>query len=491
MREYLFILIIAAVVTYLLTPLVRRGAIAVRAQHAPRARDVHTTPTPLLGGVAMYGGLVAGLLVADRLSYLQQAFPSPRMINGLLLAGGLLMIMGAVDDRFGLGVISRLGGQIAAGGIVVWSGAYVPWIPWPGGEVISLEPVLSDTVTILIVVATINAVNFIDGLDGLAAGIVGISALAYLVYSYTLTHSLGLQTQSVPAVASAVLAGMCIGFLPHNFNPARIFMGDAGAYLLGLLLVYGPISSAASLDQNLLVHYTGAQPLNRFPEVLPVIIPVAIWLIPYTDMLLAVVRRTMKGMSPFDADRQHLHHRLQNMGHSHRQTVLLMYLWAALFASLVVGLSVVRIALIWFAVITLAAIGALVLATAPKLRPWHSTGGGKRERARGSRTRSESPLPATPDLVAPVRGPASGVLSSPVLPPGNGAPRNGTHAKRKLSQRARGTGPLPPAEPPWSRHTLPRFFARKNTSPVLQNGFVLRLAASHPQSCGQDWRSVV
>ncbi len=468
MREYLFILIIAAVVTYLLTPLVRRGAIAVNAQHAPRARDVHTKPTPLLGGVAMYGGLVAGLLVADRLTYLQQAFPSPRMIEGLLLAGGLLVVMGAVDDRFGLGVISRLAGQIAAGGIVVWSGASIPWIPWPGSEYISLEPDLSYTVTILIVVATINAVNFIDGLDGLAAGVVGISAVAYLVYSYTLTKSLGLQTQSVPAVASAVLAGICIGFLPHNFHPARIFMGDAGAYLLGLLLVYGPISSAASLDQNLLVHYTGTeQPINRFPEVLPLIIPVSIWLIPYTDMLLAVVRRTMKGMSPFAADRQHLHHRLQNMGHSHRQTVLLMYLWAAAFTGLVVGLSTVRISLIWFAVITLAAIGALVLATAPKLRPWQATGGGKRERARGSRTRSEAALPATTDLAAPARGPVpGGVLSSPVLPPGNGSSRggpplnntgsgNGAHARRPVpNHRARDTDPAPPTSPPpWSRRT--------------------------------------
>ena len=169
------------------------------------------------------------------------------------------MVVGIVDDRWGLGAISKLAGQIAAGGIVVWSGAYLPWIPWPGSETILLEPDLSYTVTILIIVATINAVNFIDGLDGLAAGIVGISAIAYLVYSYELTNSVGIPSQSVPAVASAVLAGMCLGFLPHNFNPARIFMGDTGAMLLGLLLAYGPISSTASLDQNILVHYSRAR----------------------------------------------------------------------------------------------------------------------------------------------------------------------------------------------------------------------------------------
>ena len=413
MREYLFILIIAAAVTYLLTPLVRRGAIAVHAQHAARGRDVHKEPTPLLGGVAMYGGLVAGLLVAERLSYLQQAFPSPRTVNGLLLAGALLVAVGIVDDRWGLGAISKLAGQIAAGGIVVWSGAYLPWIPWPGSETPLLEPDLSYTVTILIIVATINAVNFIDGLDGLAAGVVGISAVAYLVYSYNLTNSVGVPSQSVPAVVSAVLAGVCLGFLPHNFNPARIFMGDTGAMLLGLLLAYGPIESTATLDPNILVNYSaGGHPLDRFPTILPLLIPVSIWLIPYTDMVLAVIRRTMKGMSPFDADRQHLHHRLLNMGHSHRQSVLLMYLWAALFSGLVVGLSVLRIGLIWFALITLAAIAALLLATAPKLRWWRA-GNGRRARAGAAahvlltRCRSPRSLPRRP----------AGLCQASCLPP--------------------------------------------------------------------------
>ena len=482
MKDYLFVLIIAAVVTYLLTPLVRRTAIAIRAQHEPRARDVHTKPTPLLGGVAMYGGLVAGLLVADRLSYLRQAFPaSSRFVEGLLLAGGLLVIIGIVDDRWELGAISKLAGQIAAGGIVVWSGAYIPWIPWPGPrETIVFEPDLSYTLTILIIVATINAVNFIDGLDGLAAGIVGISALAYLVYSYTLTNSIGIPSQSIPAVASAVLAGVCIGVLPHNFNPARIFMGDSGSMLLGLLLAYGPIVSTATLDQNILVNYSQVHPVNRFPTILPVLIPIAIWLIPYTDMVLAVIRRTIKGMSPFDADRQHLHHRMQNLGHSHRQSVLLMYLWAALFAGLVVGLSVLRIQLIWFALITLAAVGALLIATAPKFRPWRATGGGKRERGRGAHGRSGESVPAAQSLAGPARGPVPGGRppaarypggvplnngaptgnGSPVdngWPRGNGSPMNNGAPGSRGAQRPR-PRPDPPGRgtdqtPPWARRS--------------------------------------
>jgi UDP-GlcNAc:undecaprenyl-phosphate/decaprenyl-phosphate GlcNAc-1-phosphate transferase len=414
MREYLFILVIAAVVTYLLTPLVRRGAIAFNAQHVPRVRDVHTKPTPLLGGLAMYGGLVAGLLVAGRLSYLQQAFLSPRTVPGLLLAAGLVVLVGMVDDRWGLGAISKLAGQIAAGGVLVWSGASLPWVPWPGSEKILLEPDLSYTVTILIVVITINAVNFIDGLDGLAAGIVGISALAYMIYSYELTISVGVPSQSVPAVVSAALAGICIGFLPHNFSPARIFMGDTGSMLLGLLLAYGPIDSTASLDPNILVNYADGHPVNRFPTILPLIIPVAILIIPYTDLVLAVIRRTAAGKSPFDADKLHLHHRLLNMGHSDRRAVLLMYLWAVLFSGLVVGLSAVQIPLIWFALATFAAIAALLLATLPKFRPWRSSGPGKRRRTSGSHIRSGEPWTAT--TAAPAAGGGPLLTAPPLLP---------------------------------------------------------------------------
>jgi UDP-GlcNAc:undecaprenyl-phosphate/decaprenyl-phosphate GlcNAc-1-phosphate transferase len=424
MREYLYILIIAAVVTYLLTPLVRRGAIAINAQHAPRSRDTHTAPTPLLGGLAMYGGLVAALLVAYRLSYLQQAFPSSRTITGLLLAAGLLVAIGIVDDRWEIGAIPKLAGQIAAGGIVAWSGAFLGWIPLPGGETLLLEPDLSYTVTILIVVATINAVNFIDGLDGLAAGVVGISALAFMVYSYTLTNSVGIPSQSVPAVVSAVLAGVCIGFLPHNFNPARIFMGDTGSMLLGLLLAYGPISSTASLDNNILVNYASSSPVDRFATILPLLTVVAILIIPYTDLLLAVVRRMLAGQSPFAADRQHLHHRLQNLGHSHRQTVLLMYLWAALFSGTVVGLSVIRVPLIWLALATVGAMIALLLATMPRLRPWRSTGrrgAGSRRHRRVTVTpvRSSQTASATTGQPAAARGPIPEVaplLSAPVPP---------------------------------------------------------------------------
>jgi UDP-GlcNAc:undecaprenyl-phosphate/decaprenyl-phosphate GlcNAc-1-phosphate transferase len=409
-REYVLALLLAAATTYLLTPLVRRGAIAAKVIQTVRARDVHIQPTPRAGGLAMYGGLAAGLLVANQLSYLRAAFPSPRTVPGLLLAGGLLVITGIIDDRWGIGAISKLAAQVAAGGILVWSQIVLAWVPEPNG-VILLPPQLGLTLTILIVVVTINAVNFIDGLDGLAAGIVAIAASAFLVYSYTLARVVGIHSQSVPTLIAAILAGMCIGFLPHNFHPARIFMGDTGSMLIGLLLAYVPLSSTAALDPDVLLHYNHTT-VNRFPTVLPLLLPVAILIIPYADLLLAVVRRYRAGMSPFAADKKHLHHRLLSVGHSHRSSVLIMYLWAGLFTASVTSLSLVRTDLIVLVVLTLVAVLALLPVTMPRLRPTHWT---KRHRAavaaaeaRGARQAAAAARQAAAVRPAPAGGPPPG-----------------------------------------------------------------------------------
>ena len=414
MREYVLALLLAAAATYLLTPLVRRGAIATRTMHAARTRDVHVVPTPLLGGVAMYGGLAAGLLVANQLTYLREAFPSPRTVPGLLLAGGLLVITGIIDDRWGMGAISKLAAQVAAGAILVWSQVVLSWVPEPSGGVFILPPQLGLTLTILLVVVTINAVNFIDGLDGLAAGIVAIAACSFLVYSYTLARVVGIHSQSVPALVAALLAGMCIGFLPYNFYPATIFMGDTGAMLLGLLLAYVPLSSTAMLDPSVLIHYSHTT-VNRYPTILPVLLPAAILVIPYADLLMAVVRRTRAGMSPFAADKKHLHHRLLSVGHSHRQSVLIMYLWAALFTAAVVSLSLVRTDLIVLVALTVAAVLVLLLVTMPRLRPGRLRSGGRRTRGT-----SRGAVPAGPGAHA---SGAAGTGPRPGMA-GPGAPGN-------------------------------------------------------------------
>jgi UDP-GlcNAc:undecaprenyl-phosphate/decaprenyl-phosphate GlcNAc-1-phosphate transferase len=364
-REYVLTLLVTAAVTYLLTPLVRRIAIRAGAMHEARDRDVHVVPIPLLGGLAMYLGLAAGLFAASQMYPLKEVLAGTGMVQGLLLAGGLIVVIGVIDDRWGMNALSKLAGQVAAGAILVASGCELAWLPMPDGGTFTPDSDQAMVLTILVVVATINAVNFIDGLDGLAAGIVGIGAVSFYLYYYHLTHVLRLSAEAVPALAAAILAGMCLGFLPHNLYPARIFMGDTGSMLLGLMLAYVPISSITSLDFRTL---NGA--VNRFPELLPLLLPTTIMVIPYADMLMAVIRRTRAGRSPFAPDRKHLHHRLLDIGHSHRLSVLIMYLWAAVFSSLVVWFSTVKMPLFVFAVITLAAVVALLVMSMPRLRWW-------------------------------------------------------------------------------------------------------------------------
>ena len=365
MREYGLTLLVAAAVTYLLTPLVRRVAMKFKVVIPARERDVHAGPMPRMGGVAMYLGVAAGLLVASRLVPMRDAFHGTGLVAGLLGAGGLIVIIGIVDDRWGISPIGKLVGQIVAAGVVCASGARLTSFPEPHNSLFALTQNESVVLTVLVIVATINAVNFIDGLDGLAAGIVCIAASSFFVYYYWLAKVVGLSAEAVPALASIVLAGACLGFLPHNFYPARIFMGDTGAMLLGLLLAYVPIWAINSLDFTSLNYKA-----NRFAEILPLLLPAAVLVIPYVDMVRAVVRRTRAGMSPFAADRKHLHHTMLEIGHSHRSSVLILYAWAALFAGTVVGLSILKVNLVVLVWTTLAAVLALVLLSIPKLRWW-------------------------------------------------------------------------------------------------------------------------
>jgi UDP-GlcNAc:undecaprenyl-phosphate GlcNAc-1-phosphate transferase len=424
--EYVLTLLVTAAVTYLLTPLVRRAAIAGGAMHEARDRDVHVVPIPLLGGIAMYFGLAAGLLVAAQLTPLNTVLQGNRTAASLLLAGGVIVLVGVVDDRWGLSPISKLAGQAAAGGILVWGGAQLSWVPLPHDTTLLLNLNQSTALSIFLVVATINAVNFIDGLDGLAAGIVCIAAIAFFAYYYRLAQALHLPDQAGPALASALLAGACLGFLPHNFYPARIFMGDTGSMLLGLLLAYVPISSINSLDPATL-----RPSINRFPEVLPLLLPATILVIPYADLVLAVVRRTRAGLSPLAPDRKHLHHRLLDIGHSHRSSVLIMYLWAALFSVAIVWLSVSKTKLFVFAVATVAAMVLLLLMSMPRLRPWErrrraSAAAAGTVAARAAAGRGAAARPAAGEL-APNK-PVRAAKPAAAAPPGASPPAPATSA---------------------------------------------------------------
>jgi UDP-GlcNAc:undecaprenyl-phosphate/decaprenyl-phosphate GlcNAc-1-phosphate transferase len=360
-REYILTFLTASIVTYLLVPLVRKFAIAFKAMTPVRDRDVHAIPTPRMGGLSMFFGLCAAMLMASRLPHLHKVFTENSMWIGLLSAGGLLVVVGMADDRWEIDALPKMAGQVAAAGLLIMNGVQLLWIPLPG-KTLALPPSYGVPLTILIVVATINAVNFIDGLDGLAAGIVGVSAMAFFVYAYLVTVVAHLDHQSAPALIAAILTGMCVGFLPHNFSPARIFMGDTGSMLIGLLLATSMIT-VSGFDPAAL---KGS--INRFPTILP-LLPVAILVVPYADMLMAVVRRTYGGRSPFAPDKKHLHHRLLNLGHSHRGAALVMYLWTALFSFGVVALSAAKSPLVVLAAASVVAIAALVVMAFPQLRP--------------------------------------------------------------------------------------------------------------------------
>jgi UDP-GlcNAc:undecaprenyl-phosphate GlcNAc-1-phosphate transferase len=334
-REYLLTILIAALVTYLLTPVVRRFAVWFGAQAAPRDRDVHVIPTPRLGGLAMFGGMVAALAAAGGLPAMRRVLEDGdvNVHRALLLSGGLIVLVGIFDDRWGVDALTKFAGQVAAAGIFIMQGIQLYVIPLPTGTSLSLPPAYGVPLTVFLVVATINAVNFIDGLDGLAAGVVGIAALALFSYAYLVAIDFKLITLSAATLTAAVLVGMCAGFLPHNFNPARIFMGDTGSMLIGLLLSASTIMLTGNFDPAVIGTY------RLFPFYVPILLIPAVAAVPFIDMLLAVWRRTNQGKSPFAPDKQHLHHRLLELGHSHRRAVLIMYFWVGLLASSLVTLS--------------------------------------------------------------------------------------------------------------------------------------------------------
>lgn len=331
MRSYLLILLVAAIVTYLMTPALRVLALRLGAMTAVRDRDVHETPTPRLGGVAMLLGLIAALAVGSYLPFLDPVMSGPAPW-GILISAAMMCIVGAIDDVWGLDPITRLAAQGLAGLLLAWQGVQLVSLPVLGVTVGSGGMLL--TLSVLAVVGTINAVNFIDGLDGLVAGVMAIGGAAFFIYTYALTReSSPSDYSSLAAVIAAAMVGICLGFLPHNFNPARIFMGDSGAYLIGLLTASATIVVTGQIDPTIVSQ------ARLMPAFAPVLLPIAVLLIPMLDLILAVLRRVQSGRSPFSADRGHLHHRLLDLGHSHRVAVLIMYAWAVVFAFGAVALA--------------------------------------------------------------------------------------------------------------------------------------------------------
>ena len=363
-------LVVAATVTYLLTPVARRIALRWGAMTAVRDRDVHEVPTPRLGGVAMLGGFAAGLLVATRMPFLGPRLGDGRQVLALLAGALLITLLGMADDRWELDALTKLAGQVLAAGVMVLGGVQMLYLPITGLVGTSsdglpssfvLGPVEGTVLTIILVVVTVNAVNFVDGLDGLAAGIVAIAAASFFVFSYILTVNESLVRATASGVIAAALVGVCVGFLPHNFSPARVFMGDSGSMLIGLLLASTTITLTGSVAPN-------AVDTDLLPTLLPLVLPILVMAVPFLDVVLAIIRRLVAGRSPFAPDKQHLHHRLLERGHSHARAVLVLYLWSAVisFGATALVFLDTRTLLISLSVVVVAA--AVITMNIPRLR---------------------------------------------------------------------------------------------------------------------------
>ena len=333
MREYLLVFLVAAAVTYLLTVIAREIALRTGAVAEVRDRDVHAEPIPYLGGLAILGGLVAAYAVGRELPFLSTSGPFVFEDAGVvLLAGGLVCGVGVLDDLFELDALTKLGGQVIAVAFLVWSGIQFRFIPTGAREQFVLDQAQGALLTALVVVATINAVNFVDGLDGLASGVVGIGATAFFLFSYQLANLNGVTLATTGAFLAAALAGACAGFLPHNFHPARLFMGDSGSMLIGLVLSTSALTLTTQFTGGEIRRGGGGSDVNPLAFFLPLLLPIAILVVPIVDLVLAFVRRGWAGRSPFAPDKQHLHHRLLEIGHSQRRAVVIMWLWAGLIA---------------------------------------------------------------------------------------------------------------------------------------------------------------
>jgi UDP-GlcNAc:undecaprenyl-phosphate GlcNAc-1-phosphate transferase len=349
LREYVLVFLVAATATYLLTVIAREIALRTGAVARVRDRDVHAEPIPYLGGLAMLGGLVAAYVVAHHLPFLSTR-SGPFVFHdarNVLIAGALICAVGVLDDLFELDALTKLGGQVLAAGFLILNGIQYMYFPQGHGGQFALDPAQGALLTAFVVVATMNAVNMVDGLDGLATGVVGIGALAFFAFCYQLTSLNNASRASTGALISAMLAGACAGFLPHNINPARLFMGDSGSMLIGLVLSASAITLTGQYSDADLAQGAMGTTASLAPTFLPLALPVTLLVVPIADLVLAVIRRTRAGRSPFAPDKQHLHHRLLEIGPSQRRAVLIMWMWAALVAGSTVVISLYTGPLMW------------------------------------------------------------------------------------------------------------------------------------------------
>jgi len=382
-RPFLIVFGVAAAVTFLVTPMVRALANRVGAVDIPDDRKVHSEPTPSMGGVAMYLAFAVALLVAYLLPDFRELFRSSSEPFGILGAATVLILVGIIDDIRGMSATTKLAGQLLAAGVLVLGGVQIFYFWFPGVGVLSLSGDLSAVITVLWTIAVINAVNLVDGLDGLAVGVTTIAAVGFFIYAFRTTTGVTTTAELI----TAIVAGAGFGFLRYNFNPARIFMGDAGSMLLGLLLASATVSGISRTTEPKFIDVAGF--------VVPVLLPIFVLAIPLADAGLAVMRRVRGRRPVFHPDKQHIHHWLLDMASSHRQAVLVMYLWSAMLVAAALTLALGP-GVAWRAVsaaITFALIASIVIL--PRLLRRKTTAGlvvvtgeGGATRRRGEQGRS-------------------------------------------------------------------------------------------------------
>lgn len=381
---YLLAGVLSAGITFGLSIVIWKLSNKYRLYPKIRARDVHTRPTPRLGGIAMFVGIVITVAIASQLSQFHLVFARPGPVLAIFGAAFIIVLIGVADDIWDLDWMTKLAGQIIAAGLLAWQGVQLTSIPIVGG-VIVLSSYAGLATTILIIVLVMNAVNFIDGLDGLVAGVAIIANIVFLIYSWILVTSMAqAEYFNLASLLTAVLIGACVGFLPLNWHPARLFMGDAGALLVGLLMATAAISVTGQVDVASL-QYTK----QLAPAFIPILLPLAILIVPLLDFALAVLRRLRAGKSPFAADRKHLHHRLLDIGHSQFHAVLIFYGWTAVISvGCLLFMFVQAVWAITFIVIGLAVCAAFTLAPLARRRTPDAA-------------LQSAPDPSTPDAPAP------------------------------------------------------------------------------------------
>lgn len=326
MTSYLAVACLAAIVTATASFAVLRLSRRYRLAPEVRARDVHRAPTPRLGGVAMFIGIIAAFALASTQQEFIGLFDGSTKVWVVLGACAMIAVVGVLDDLLDLDWMIKLAAQLAAAGLLAWQGVQIVSLPF-GNTLVVGSPALNFVLTVLLMGLVMNAVNFVDGLDGLVVGVAIIANSIFFIYARLLTAQAGeLEAVTLASLIAAVVVGICLGFLPFNWHRARMFMGDTGALLVGLLMATSTVSvtgqlNPAALDQKLVL-----------ASYIPIILPMAVLAFPLADFTLAVLRRLKAGKSPFSADRLHLHHRLLDLGHSPLQAVCIFYLGTAVLS---------------------------------------------------------------------------------------------------------------------------------------------------------------